>query len=265
MMRCLIFCLLCVLASASLHGQEVKDDEIEKIKSLMVQKVQQEVRRIYQNEFRLIANDYVEYFELNAETSKKLNDLADKFAKKRQEGHTDQSIEATLVRKIGAFDGIESFTVNGKRSALDDSQQDPIAKITVSGVSGRIFLSANRGGSTLASVVRIELEKQEEWREALSELTDEQLSDFDAEMENRKVRQLLELMESVIANELLATEQQIPALREWLKSQVREPTDRSLIRQAKHEIAGLDLPLPECFSEAQREFFRHLRFKYEDQ
>ncbi len=257
-----VVCISLVLVCQSVWGQEASDEKIEKIKALMVDEVQNEIESIYRCELELLARDYIIHFDLTGETAGKLKALAAEFATRKQKGHTDESIEAILVRKVGEFERIESFDVNGRHAALEGSEKESFVSIQVSGVSGMIFLSTKTGGSSANSQVKIDVREEPKWRESLSSLTDEQLSAYYEEIEKRQLQRLRKLMETLLAGELLATEEQIPALRDWLKEQVTDAERDRSFSQATQGITALDANLPECFTDSQKDVFRHLKVQF---
>lgn len=248
-----------------LEGQdEAKvDSDIEKIKSMMVSELRNEAQRIYRSEYDFLILEYTRYFQLDASTIETLNGLAAEFATKRAEGHSDDQIEKILQKKIREFEKLESFTVNGVRFAFEGSEQEPIVRMNLGIVNDYIFILMKTGKASMRSEVQINLRTNEKWRKALGDISDEQLNAFFRFQEEQRLVRLRRWVELLLVDDLKVTEDQIPALREWIEKHVDGPVSDATYSRAQREIVGLKFDLPDGFSDVQADAFRHLRIRYD--
>lgn len=229
---------------------------------MMVSAIRGELREVYRNQSELNVLEYSRNLSIDEPSVKKLYELAGEFAQQKEGSFTDQQIEKVLDKKIGDFAGIESFIVNEKQYGFEGTEQKPFVVIEVGDFGGIIFFRLKTGIASMVTEVRLNPKTIEEWQEILDQVGKETLTALRQKLSGQKATKLRKWIELLLIDELLVTSEQVQPLRDWLEKHIDDSVSGSIYQDAKDEIVGLDFELPECFSDVQKEAFRHLKARY---
>lgn len=257
--------VLCILAPPKLsNAQDVADANQQRAMERIATEVEKEMLNVYRNRIQIQLQYYQEFFDLGKEQLDQLNSVANELAKEEADGHPDIQLESILAR-MNVDTNLRYFSVNGQLHAVDETDdpaaQTPRTVIQIAPTGDRLLLQWGSGASTLNSEVRVDLRTDKRWRNTLGEIGDEQMRAFHEASHKRRLQQLLDFVEIVLAAELLLSQDQIEPTREWLQRHENiEPPKRgtTIYAQARNTIHNLSEAPPDCFSEAQRTAYRTL-------
>jgi hypothetical protein len=267
MKRMLSILLILLLPPAVNAQEEESKDKRQKTIDLMLSKVKDELKGIYENRFELKARAYAEHFDLNDEQLELLRSVVEEMAKEMVDGHADPQLSQTIVRKVKNIESLKFFSVNGKNFSVDESQVPPEAPVkstlTVSPAGDHTWLQGATGGSSMSSRTRIDVISDKRWRTALGKVSDKQLIEFNNLQKQRNQVRFLNLLEVVLADELMLSQDQRKPFRDWLDSlsdQLPRRSSGSFYGSVKRAMVNVDAEdLPDFLTEAQVQAYVEFR------
>ena len=268
MQRLIASLLFLVSLTNVIVAQDAKDHEIElskdAIKQKIVQEIQLELKSLFQHEFDMAIRSYQQRFKLKKQTIENLRKLAVEFSQKKLEGVGRKQIETILIQHNIEFEKIESFSINETLFKLAPNSQKKPVEIKVSRLGSQLWISSARAGSSIGCSVQIDLRKNKQWRRVLANISDLEFQQYYKNLDQEKLKLIIDLMLAVLADELLLTDNQIKPTESWLRENVKKPMPNSIsvYADAKYYLTTLDSSkLPKALSAAQQNALKDLQIR----